>query len=122
MSNYSEEFIQSQKEALLKEQIRLEQELKNVAVYDANTGQYRPKFEEFNKGDVEDIEEAGDEATTFGENTAVSDELVRSLTEVKSALVDIESDQYGFCENCNEYIPGDRLQAYPAAKTCINCK
>ncbi|MFH1088721.1 MAG: TraR/DksA C4-type zinc finger protein [Patescibacteria group bacterium] len=121
MSHYSEEFIQSQKSALLKEQDRIEQELKEIAVYDANTDQYHPKFEEFNKGDAEDAEEAGDEATTLGENTAVADEFVHSLTEVKSALVDIESGKYGFCENCAEYISEDRLKAYPAAKTCVKC-
>lgn len=122
MGHYSEAFIQSQKEALLKEQARLEHELQAVATYDASEGQYRPKFEEFNKGDVEDAEEASDEVTTFGENTAVSDKLVRSLTEVKSALTDIESDKYGFCENCGGYITEERLQAYPAAKTCIKCE
>lgn len=122
MNHYSEEFIQSQKEALLKEQTRLEQELKEVAVYNEDTKQYHPKFEEFNPGDVEDESEVGDEATTLGENTAVASELIKLLTEIKSALSDIELGKYGFCENCSEYIPEDRLRAYPAAKTCIKCE
>lgn len=122
MSHFSEEFIQSQKEALLKEQTRLEQELKEVAVYNEDTEQYHPKFEEFNKGDVEDESEVGDEATTLGENTAVANELIKLLTEIKSALSDIETGKYGFCENCSEYIPEERLMAYPAAKTCIKCE
>ncbi|HCR42023.1 TPA: hypothetical protein DIV45_01500 [Patescibacteria group bacterium] len=122
MSHYSDEFIQSQKAALQKEQARLEEELKAVAVYDVETGQYKPKFEEFNPGDVEDSDEDSDEATTLGENTAVADELIRSLAEIKTALRDIEQDKYGFCENCGEYISEDRLAAYPAAKTCIKCE
>ena len=120
--HYSPEFMSLQEEALLKEKARIEKELEAVAVYDPAQGRYVPKFEEFNAGDAEDAEEASDEATTLGENTAVADNLVKSLEEVKRALQDTAAGRYGFCENCGEYISEERLKAYPAAKTCTKCE
>lgn len=122
MSHYSPEFINAQKESLIKERDRLKEDLKNVATYDEEQGRYMPKFEEFNAGDVEDNAEAEDEETVFGENTAVMEGLVKSLDEVETALKDIDAEKYGYCENCGEYISEERLKAYPAAKTCINCE
>jgi len=120
--HYSPEFISTQRESLIKERDRLKEDLKNVAIYDESQGRYIPKYEEFNAGDVEDNAEAADETTVFGENIAVADGLIQSLTEVESALKDIDAGNYGYCENCKEHIPEDRLRAYPAAKTCIKCE
>ncbi|MFA5967504.1 MAG: TraR/DksA family transcriptional regulator [Patescibacteria group bacterium] len=120
--HYSPEFISAQREALLKEKERLEREIKDVAFFDESQGRYVPKYEETSPGETESTDEASDETTTFGENTAMADSLIKSLNEVLSALKDIEANKYGYCENCGEYISEDRLQAYPAAKTCIKCE
>jgi len=120
--HYSPEFISSQQAALLKEKERLETALKEVAVWNADQGQYIPKYEEFNPGDVEDSDEASDETTNFGENTAMANTLIQTFHEVTGALQDIDSGKYGYCENCGEYISEERLQSYPAAKTCIKCE
>ena len=43
------------------------------------------------------------------------------LTKIKSALLRIENDEYGFCLRCDNEIPENRLQIDPAATHCINC-
>jgi len=43
------------------------------------------------------------------------------LAEVDAALVRIANDTYGCCERCNAPIAPERLQARPAARTCIRC-
>ena len=120
--HFSPEFIDAQREALLKEKAKLEVDIKDVATYDAEEGRYHPNYEELNAGDAEDNEEASDETTSFIQNTATADSLIQSLNEVLGALADIDKGKYGYCENCDEYISEDRLRAYPAAKTCIKCE
>jgi len=119
-SQYTSEFINNQKQRLLEDKDRLEKELSNVAVYRKEEGKYVPKFDEFNKGDVEDVEESADEATNYAENISITRDLVISLEEVKVALQSIEDDKYGYCENSDNYISEERLKAYPAAAVCIN--
>ena len=120
--HYSPEFIATQREALLKEKAKLEEDIKKVATYDEASGEYVPKFEETDAGDSEDTDEASAETTTLIENTATADSLLQTMNEVVKALGDIEADKYGYCENCGGYIQEERLQAYPAAKTCIKCE
>lgn len=119
-SPYSQEFIDNQKQRLLEGKDRLEKELSDVAVYNEEEGKYVPKFDEFNKGDVEDVSESADEATNYEENISITRSLVISLKETKDALQSIEDDKYGYCENDNDYILEERLKAYPAAAVCIN--
>lgn len=119
-SKYTSEFINNQKQRLLEDKDRLKKELSNVAVYKEEEGKYVPKFDEFNKGDVEDVEESADEATNYAENISITRDLVISLEEVKVALKSIEDNKYGYCENSDGYISEERLEAYPAAAVCIN--
>lgn len=121
-SLYNQDFIEGQKEKLLKEKLRIEEELTQVAVYNEEEGKYVPKFEEFSPGETEDTEEAADEMTTYEENIAQARSLVRLLEEIKAALKKIEEDKYGYCENCNSYISEERLKAYPAAAICMKCE
>ncbi|MGW8185216.1 MAG: TraR/DksA family transcriptional regulator [Candidatus Moraniibacteriota bacterium] len=44
------------------------------------------------------------------------------LKEVEAALNKIADGTFGICEDCNEYIPIKRLEAYPNATLCIECK
>ena len=44
------------------------------------------------------------------------------LREVIDALKRIESDQYGVCEGCEKPIPKKRLDVFPAARYCVECK
>jgi RNA polymerase-binding protein DksA len=53
---------------------------------------------------------------TLGENSE------QVLGEIDAALARIEAGTYGTCTNCGKEIPLDRLEAYPAAALCIDCK
>jgi len=44
------------------------------------------------------------------------------LRHVEEALRRIERGEYGICENCNEEISKNRLEAVPIAKLCVACK
>lgn len=43
------------------------------------------------------------------------------LFDLTRALSRMESDGYGYCEDCGEEIPYDRLQAVPSAVFCVGC-
>ena len=43
------------------------------------------------------------------------------LTKIKSALMRIENEEYGYCLRCDEEIAEKRLTIDPAATLCINC-
>jgi len=53
---------------------------------------------------------------TLGENSE------QVLTEIDAALKRIEDGTYGTCVNCSGEIPLARLEAYPWASLCIDCK
>lgn len=44
------------------------------------------------------------------------------LREVAEALQRIEDGAYGKCIDCKEDIPVKRLEVFPAAKRCVQCK
>lgn len=121
-SPYSPEFIESQKQKLVADKAKLETELAEVATYDEEDGKYVAKFVELSPGESEDEDEAVDEERTYEENIALSSDLIKSLEETKAALKEIEGGKYGWCDNCQQYIPEDRLKAYPAAPTCLDCE
>ena len=53
---------------------------------------------------------------------AVSENESRQLTLVDEALLRIEDEEYGTCQNCEEDINPKRLQAIPWARYCLNCQ
>jgi RNA polymerase-binding protein DksA len=53
---------------------------------------------------------------TLGENSG------QVLADIDSALKRIEDGTYGTCVSCGQGIPLQRLEAYPAAALCIDCK
>lgn len=48
-------------------------------------------------------------------------DLEARLGEVDRALLRIEEGTYGFCVQCGDPIPGERLAARPAADRCVSC-
>jgi RNA polymerase-binding protein DksA len=48
-------------------------------------------------------------------------QLQRHLAEVEAAIERLEDGTYGTCERCGEQIGEARLEARPAARTCITC-
>jgi len=53
------------------------------------------------------------------QNSITSDQL--ALNQVNIALKKSEDGTYGVCEDCDEPIPQDRLDAQPDARYCVYC-
>lgn len=49
----------------------------------------------------------------------LADEMV---VEIDAALERIERGTYGYCEECGNRIPLERLQALPTTTLCVDCK
>lgn len=45
----------------------------------------------------------------------------RQLLEIAAALRRIDSDDYGYCQECDEPISPARLSINPASRYCLNC-
>lgn len=76
---------------------------------------------DFKKGRSQDFAEQ----TTETENDQVLDEIHHEakleLSQVNEALSRIDNGNYGRCEQCDELINPQRLNALPYTNTCINC-
>ena len=46
----------------------------------------------------------------------------QKLQDIDAALANLESGEYGFCQECNAPIPGKRLNAMPWASCCVRCQ
>ncbi len=103
---FDEKFLNQQKALLLKEEARIEKELKDIK-----------KFPEIGTSD----EDNSQEIETFGEYRGLEPQLSAELVDVKLALSKIANGTYGICDNCKKPIEKERLEAYPAATTCLKC-
>jgi len=56
-----------------------------------------------------------------GENEALVNNLLETLSEVEHALEKFDSGGYGICEECGKEITSARLEARPEARLCIEC-
>lgn len=52
-------------------------------------------------------------------NAAVLGQSIKALREVEAAQERMKEGWYGRCEECQEEIPFERLDAYPAARRCM---
>lgn len=52
---------------------------------------------------------------------ALVQQVRHHLSEVDAALARVDAGTYGGCERCGEPIGEARLEAVPAARTCITC-
>jgi DnaK suppressor protein len=53
---------------------------------------------------------------------AVSENESRQLVLIDQALLRIEDEEYGLCQNCESQINPKRLAAIPWARYCLNCQ
>lgn len=74
-------------------------------------------------------EGAGHDQADVGSNTFERDHEMtmarnarENLTLVEAALTRIDKGQYGVCESCGQPIGKMRLQAFPRATLCMECK
>jgi DnaK suppressor protein len=78
---------------------------------------------------VEIGDAAGDDQADSGSKTAERDaatSLIRTLldrrTQAEHAMQRLVDGTYGNCEGCSNPIPLERLEVFPSATTCVNCK
>ena len=53
---------------------------------------------------------------------AVSENESRQLALIDEALLRVDDDEYGLCQNCEQTINPKRLAAIPWARYCLNCQ
>jgi DnaK suppressor protein len=108
------------REALLEERGRVQRAL--ASLREDHPGSLDDEVEEVSGTPDNDLAETASATLgreidyTLGENS----ETV--LAEIDAALARIENGTYGTCTNCGEQIPLERLEAYPWASLCIDCK
>jgi RNA polymerase-binding transcription factor DksA len=56
------------------------------------------------------------------EQKALADALHRHLADLAAAVARCGDGTYGLCQWCRQYIPIERLAAFPAATHCVPCK
>lgn len=67
----------------------------------------------------------GDQAFSSGESTLDLAEAQRDIDELASidaALTALSEGGYGFCSDCGQDIPDERLRVQPLALRCIHCQ
>jgi DnaK suppressor protein len=119
MTKFTKEFLEEQKALLLDRKTQIMRELKADTVKNPKSDtEYDALFPDF--GDKEDENAA--EVAAFEGNLSMEKNLEVSLTQVDRALAKIENGTYGLCEKCGQPISADRLQAFPSAAACMDCK
>lgn len=110
-------FIAQMKEELSARKLELVKEL-NLDAVKITDEDYDAKFPDY--GEKEDENAA--EVAAFEKNLSMEKTLEVSLFNVNKALKKIEEGKYGTCEKCGMPIDPKRLEAFPSATTCMECK
>lgn len=109
---------EAMKERLEKERGELEVELSRHGRRDA-AGSWQADAASDFETDPADANETADKMEELATNIPIVEELETRYKNVLIALKKIEDGTYGVCENGGEKIPTARLEANPAARTCI---
>lgn len=102
-------------ERLLSAKSRLEGELSRFADPTGVPGDYETRHEEIGS----DQDDNATEVEQYVDNIAVEGTLEAQLADVNDALGRIASGTYGVCAVCGKDIEEGRLEAYPAARECM---
>ncbi len=105
------------KETLIEEKNRIEMELRKIASQDSE-GDYKTEFEDYGR----EREDNASEVENYTASLGVTESLEKELDKITLALKKIENGTYGKCEKCHKDIPLKRLEIYPAAQNCVECK
>jgi len=93
-------------------------ELKEIAIHHTDTDDWEVRTDDIDQTDADenlradDVEDADERVATLAELETRYHNIVRALNK-------IENGSYGICEVCNEQIEPKRLDANPAARTCL---
>lgn len=104
------------KKLLLKERNHLTQGIKTLEADTLQSG------ERDTTGDLTSFAEAGTDANDRDTALRLASGEAEMLRQVDEALVRIEDGSYGICVDCEKPIPVKRLEVYPSAQRCVQCK
>lgn len=106
------------KERLLEEKALLEGQLSDVGRKNPDVpGDWEAKPEDTEQQADENV--AADRIEDLANNSAILGELEERYQDVLRALSRIDEGRYGICEVSGEAIEPERLDANPAARTCV---
>lgn len=106
-------------EKLLAEKKKLETELASVGQRNPqNPADWEPTPEKMDVSTA-DANEMADAMEEFEARASINEKLAARLNNVTRALDKISQKTFGICEVCNNPIEEARLEANPAARTCI---
>ncbi len=118
MDTLTEGQLEELRALLEAERDSLEEELANHGRIKGGDGDWQGS-----SGGLEGIEadptDAADQIEELVTNVPLVEEMERRHREIMSALERMEGKTYGICEVSKESIPFKRLEANPAARTCI---
>ncbi|MFL5959621.1 MAG: TraR/DksA family transcriptional regulator [Gaiellaceae bacterium] len=108
------------REALVDERRRVEHAL--ATLRDEHPGSLDEEVEEIAATSDNHLAETA--TATLGREIdyTLGDNAEQIISEIDAALGRIENGTYGTCVNCGQEIPEGRLEAYPWASLCIDCK
>lgn len=75
--------------------------------------------------DASNFPDPNDRATQeeeFALELRTRDRERKLIKKINESLVELQADDYGFCEACGVEIGVERLEARPTATQCIDCK
>lgn len=123
-ANLDDELLQQLKEDLKEEKEEIIEELKTFAKEDEDIeGNWDSLYPDYNQGDAggEVKENEAMEVEEYSSRLPVEHSLELKVKAINLALKKMEEGNYGICEKCQEPIDKERLKAYPAARTCVDC-
>ncbi|MBU0731261.1 TraR/DksA C4-type zinc finger protein [Patescibacteria group bacterium] len=111
---------------LLKEKEATEKGLGVISkrdVEDHVPGDFDPKFPNYGDDNYPEMDGVSPgEVADYLVRVYDTGELESRLNDIQAALEKLDGDDnFGYCEKCNESIDNARMQANPAARTCMNC-
>lgn len=117
MKHITEEQLEELRGALGAERDAVEEELATYGRVQGDTGDWQGSAA---GGGIEaDPNDAADQIEELVINVPLVEELEKRHKDIADALEKMEEGTYGICEAGEEEIPFDRLEANPAARTCI---
>jgi len=93
-------------------------ELEEIAIHNVDTDDWEVRTDDIDQTDADENLRA-DDVEDADERVATLAELETRYRNIVRALNKIENSEYGICEICGEAIEPERLEANPAARTCI---
>jgi len=119
MKHLTESELEALRAALDAEHASLQEELAMYGKKDVTTGEWEGSSADETTMEEADPTDAADQIEELIVNVPLVAELQKRMHEVEAAMTRMEEGSYGICEVSGEEIDFDRLEANPAAKTCV---